>query len=249
MIIDMHVDWHHNNDPGGRNGPGSGVAFLGMHRSMMNAFRQYALNTGQRSYISLNTNAPLPDSVPDAYNPLMAAGQSYFDTWYGPRQGTDLTGINTPPYLTASGGPAVGMWSSQFTFFAWQDPDLAGPVYSKLGDIPDLDTLGRIIGSDNGMPGFTTPDFHGEIHGFISGTMGDLGSPSDPMFYAWCVPRSAPSRWAAGRRSRPAPRLPLTIAAAASANAGQGLAVVKVTVAPAGSVSSKVPARGQATEK
>jgi hypothetical protein len=185
MVIDMHVEWHQNNDPGGQNGPGSGVAFLGMHRSMMNAFRKYALATGQRSYISLNTNAPLPPSVPDAYNPLMAAGQSYFDTWYGARQQTDLTGINTPPYLTATGGPAVGLWSSQFEFFPWQDPGAGGPVYSKLGDILDLDTLGRIIGSANGMPGFTTPDFHGTIHSYISGTMGDYGSPSDPIFYAW----------------------------------------------------------------
>ena len=79
MVIDMHVDWHNFNGSGWAAGPGSGVAFLGMHRAMMNAFRLYALSTGQRSYIPINTNAPLPSSVPDAASPLMAAGESYYE--------------------------------------------------------------------------------------------------------------------------------------------------------------------------
>jgi hypothetical protein len=176
MVIDMHVGWHNfNHDPGGEQGPGSGVAFLGMHRSMMNDFRKYALGTGQRSWIPLSMSATLPDSVPDAYNPLLAAGQSYVDTWYAPRQGSDLSTIGMPPYLTASGGPAVGAWQSTYCFKndAYQ---CISPSYAKLSDIPDLDTLGRIIGTSN---------FHTSVHAYISGTMADYGSPSDPFFYAW----------------------------------------------------------------
>jgi hypothetical protein len=170
MVIDMHVDWHNfNQDPGGMQGPGSGVAFLGMHRAMMNAFRLYALSTGQRSYIPINVNAPLPSSVPDAAAPLMAAGQPYYDTWYLPRVGFDLTGITIPTFLTASGGSST---------FCFRDDafNCISPVYAKLNDIPDLDTLGRIVGVSR---------FHTSVHAAIGGTMGDFGSPSDPFFYAW----------------------------------------------------------------
>jgi len=176
MVIDMHVAWHQTNDPGGTAGVGSGVAFLGMHRSMVNDFRKYALSTGQRSWIPINVNALLPYAVYDAAGPLYAVGQAYYDAWYAPRTGDDLTGLYTPPYLTASGGASVGQWSSTFQFTPDQEPGTGGPVYSKLGDIPDLDTLGRIIG---------TSGFHASVHSAIGGTMGDFGSPSDPLFYAW----------------------------------------------------------------
>jgi hypothetical protein len=123
-----------------------------------------------RSWIPLDLNSPLPFAVTDASGPLQAAGQVYYDNYYSPRAGTDLTGVRIAPYLTASGGPAVGMWSSTFQL------DGTGPIYSKLGDIPDLDTLGRVIG----MSGF-----HASVHNIISGTMGGFGSPSDPFFYGW----------------------------------------------------------------
>ena len=75
-----------------------------------------------------------------------------------------------PPYLTANGGPAVGMWTSTYQLGG------VGPVYAKLNDIPDLDTLGRIIGMSS---------FHASVHVAIGGTMSGFHSPADPFFYAW----------------------------------------------------------------
>jgi hypothetical protein len=169
MVLDMHHLWHNVNDSGGTAGVGSGISFLGMHRSMVNDFRKFALAHGQRSWIPINTNAPLPDSIPDAYQPIQVVGGDYADD-YGAREGLDLTGLNTPPYLTVNGGAAVGAWTSTFQL------DGVGPFYAKLGDIPDLDTLGRIIG----MSGF-----HASVHNTILGTMGGFSSPADPLFYAW----------------------------------------------------------------
>lgn len=168
MVLDMHVAWHNRNDSGGTAGAGSGISFLGMHRSMMNDFRQYALSVGGRPYIPINTNAVFP-VWQDAYRALEAAGSSYLSYYY-PRNTDDLTGLYTPSYLTVSGGPALGSWGATFQL------DGTGPVFAKLGDIPDLDTLGRVIG----MSGF-----HGSAHGWFGGTMGSFQSPADPAFYAW----------------------------------------------------------------
>lgn len=167
--LDHHHEWHNTNDPGGTAGPGSGISFLGMHRAMVNEFRAFALARGQRSWLPLNINGPLPTSIPDAYEPLQAVGGEYADD-YSARTGTDLTGLHTPPYLTVNGGAAVGQWTSTFQL------DGVGTAYAKLGDIPDLDTLGRIIG---------TSTFHASVHGDVGGTMGGFSSPADPIFYAW----------------------------------------------------------------
>jgi hypothetical protein len=175
MVIDMHVDWHHNNDSGGRNGKGSGTAFLGMHRSMMNDFRAFALAHGLRSWVPIDVTATLPYAVGDAAGPLMSIGQDYYDTWYYPRSGTD-SAVFMPPYLTASGGAAVGIWGSSFWLIDLATGERTSPIWSKLNDIADLDTLGQVIGMST---------FHGSVHHAIGGTMGDLASPSDPLFYAW----------------------------------------------------------------
>lgn len=176
MVIDMHVEWHTVNNPGGLNGLGSGVSFLGMHRAMVNDLRSYALAHGRRSWLPINVNAPLPFAVYDASGPLLAIGQDYYDAWYAPRVGTDLTGLNTPSFLTASGGSAVGQWPSTYQFGPGEPLGSGGPVYTKLNDIPDLDTLGRIIG---------TSGFHASVHTAIGGAMSYYGSPADPFFYAW----------------------------------------------------------------
>jgi hypothetical protein len=167
--LNHHHEWHNTNDSGGTAGTGSGISFLGMHRAMVNDFRQFALANGQRSWIPIHTNAPLPSSLPDAYEPLQAVGGEYVNH-YSPREDTDLTGLNTPPYLTVSGGPAVGGWASTFQLNG------TGPFYAKLGDIPNLDILGQVIG----MSGF-----HASVHNEIRGTMGGFSSPADPIFYAW----------------------------------------------------------------
>jgi len=169
MVLDMHHEWHNINDSGGTAGPGSGISFLGMHRSMVNDFRKFALARGQRSWVPIHTNAPLPSSISDAYEPIAAVGGAYIND-YGSRQGLDLTGLNTPPYLTVNGGPAVGMWTSTYQLGG------TGTVYTKLGDIPDLDTLGRLIGESG---------FHASVHVTIGGTMSGFSSPADPLFYAW----------------------------------------------------------------
>ena len=86
-----HEDWHvYNNDSGGMNGPGSGIAFLGMHRAMMNEFRGWAMVNGYRSWIPINVAAPLPSSIPDAYDALAASGEHMLEQYYGPRTSTDL---------------------------------------------------------------------------------------------------------------------------------------------------------------
>ena len=181
MVLDMHEMWHIANDPGGgERGPGSGTAFLGMHRAMVNAFRAYALSVGGRSYIPINVNGALPPNLYDAYAALSvsgmnASGTPYLDH-YGPRLTTDLTGVSVPPYLTATGGPAVPAgpghngWSSTYQL------EGTGPFYAKLSDIPDLDTLGRIIG---------TSQYHRSVHSAIEGTMGTYFSPADGAFYGW----------------------------------------------------------------
>ena len=76
-----HNDWHvYNNDSGGTGGPGSGISFLGMHRAMMNDFRGFALENGYRSWIPINVAAPLPSSVPDAYDALVGGGREFTST-------------------------------------------------------------------------------------------------------------------------------------------------------------------------
>ena len=112
---------------------------------------------------------PLPSSIPDAYDALAASGEHMLVD-YSPRATNDISSIGMAPYLTVNGGPAVGMWTSTYQL------DGVGPVYSRLNDIPDLDTLGRVIG---------TSFFHGSVHQAIGGTMNSFASPADPFFYAW----------------------------------------------------------------
>ena len=170
MVIDMHVDWHHNNDPGGRGGLGSGIAFLGMHRAMVNDFPGFrsqhrapeldsnrhertAAVCGERRVRSAADGGPhllrylLRSAQGDRSDEFLHPALPHCERRPGARNIVDVDiSVPRPRY-----GPAY--WA----------------VWSKLGDIPDLDTLGRIMGESF---------FHDELHNYISGTMGTLGSPA-----------------------------------------------------------------------
>lgn len=171
FILNRHLQWHgrHNqgvpiNGSGGLMGAGSGVAFLGFHRAMMNRFEQFVLANGGLMSESIAIDAFLPYELPDAQLALTAAGHEVF--WSG-RISPDLTDIGHPGFLTVSG-----------TFDPNHDDNvgiLGGTNYAELNDIPTLDILGQLIGIY----------YHSEVHTRIGGVMNTHRSPADPAFYPW----------------------------------------------------------------
>jgi hypothetical protein len=163
MLSEHHM-WHHINGSGGMEGPGSGVAFMGFHRAMENDFKRFALQTSGRSWLPISLVGPvLPVGLPDAFEAMEFAGLLED---YHPREDTDVHDFGVPNYLTASGAGNIN-WSVSL--------ELDGVTYSKLGDIPSLDVLGQLIGGE----------YHASLHNAIRGTMGNMYSPADPIFYAW----------------------------------------------------------------
>lgn len=163
-MMTHHVDWHSLNGPGGTYGAGSGTAFLGFHRAMMNDFRRYALETNSRSWLPIATVGPVfPNYLGDANDSLAALGMS---DQYVPRADQSMTDWGVPRYLTA-GGVANANWDSNVV--------VDGVTYNKLEDYNDLDTLGRAIASQ----------YHASLHISVSGTMDSFYSPADPIFFGW----------------------------------------------------------------
>lgn len=170
-MLQHHVDWHGVNGSGALAGAGSGVAFLGFHRAMMNDFRRFALESGTRSWLPISIVGPvIPSTLDDARESLEllsdATGTDLVALWYEPRQNSDVDDFGLPRYLRL-GGAADANWASSVT--------LDGVTYNKLEDYNDLDTLGRAIGSQ----------YHAALHNEIDGTMGTHYSPSDPIFFGW----------------------------------------------------------------
>jgi len=175
-MLPEHVAWHDRNGAGGECGEGCGTAFLGFHRAMLNDFRRYALENGGRNVLPIDSaGRAVPASLPDAWPALEAAG---FPDWYSPRQDDVITNFGIPSYLTVNATP--GPWAVTVV-------DVAGVKYSRLGDIPDLDTLGRAIASINSNPNFFdySLSYHVAFHTAVGGTMTSNYSPSDPVFYGW----------------------------------------------------------------
>lgn len=190
-MFNHHGAWHDLNGAGGTDGPGSGTAFLGFHRAMMNSLRQYAMENGGRSWLPVSlvgaaTSSWLPDglSVMDMFGRLID---------YSPRE-LDIVDFQSPLYLTLSGTDAYNN--------RWRNSTVTidGVTYAHLGDIPDLDTLGRAIAAENAdkarvgeQPFFRDPfnqgdlfSYHGQFHRAVGGTMSSLQvAPADPIFYGW----------------------------------------------------------------
>jgi hypothetical protein len=164
-MIPDHLDWHAINGSGGTAGPGSGTAFLGFHRAMMNDFRMFAFGeVNGRTWLPMSTTGQvIPAGLDDASSALWVSG---FSSQYIPRANSSLTNYGIPAYLTVA-GTANANWPSTI--------NIDGTTYSKIGDFKDLDTLGRAIGAQ----------YHGSLHGDVGGTMSTFYSPADPIFYAW----------------------------------------------------------------
>jgi hypothetical protein len=165
MILE-HIAWHDYNGNGGQFGTGSGIAFLGFHRAMMNDFNRYALETNGRSFLPINTLGPaIPNldfgHLNDAYQALMAVDRLDL---YSAREDSVVMDFGIPGFLTISG---VGNGDNGV---------LTHPVYTKLGDIDNLDDLGRALGDW----------YHISFHTAVGGTMSVAGpSVADPIFFGW----------------------------------------------------------------
>jgi hypothetical protein len=80
-----------------------------------------------------------------------------------------VTRITCMLLRTAAGTPST-QWPNNTVWV-----NNAQVTYSRIGDIPDLDSLGQAIGSE----------YHGSLHGDVGGTMSSFYSPADPIFYGW----------------------------------------------------------------
>ncbi|MDF3070845.1 MAG: hypothetical protein K0R38_6446 [Polyangiaceae bacterium] len=171
-MLPHHNQWHTLNGAGGQNGRGSGTAFLGYHRAMMNDFRRFALETNGRIPLPISTTGETLNMLGDAYDALEAANLL---TEYYPRQATSVVNVGIASYLTLSGAPDAKFASTVSicpTAIYCPGSEI---VYDNLADYPDLDRLGRAIGSE----------YHGWFHSAVGGTMGTNYSPADPVFYGW----------------------------------------------------------------
>lgn len=174
-LLEHHNEWHQRNGPGGTLGAGSGTAFLGFHRAMLNDFRKFAMETQGRNYLPISTvGRVIPSTLPDSWQALAAA--DFLEVYdedeedevpvYGARENDAMTNWGIPPYLTLNGPPNSD----------WRIAATLGPnTYERLDDIPDLDTLGRVIALE----------YHGSLHDAVGGTMRGFYSPADPIFYGW----------------------------------------------------------------
>jgi hypothetical protein len=160
-----HIAWHYVNGSGGLDGAGSGTAFMGFHRAMMNDLRKFAMENGGRTWLPISTaGLVIPPWLPDAWQALAGAG---FEGEYRPRSDDQVTDFGIPPFLTLNATPSPN----------WPDTtvEVDGINYFRLAEFPDLDTLGQAIGWA----------YHSSLHLTIGGTMGSPYSPADPIFYGW----------------------------------------------------------------
>lgn len=165
MDLAHHSHWHDHNGLGGRDCEGSGIAFLGFHRAMMNDFRKWALMSKGRSWLPIDTvGEAVPYTMEDSQNILALLGRS---AEYEPRETWSIINYGVPAYLTVS-ATSHPNWPNTQT--------LGGLTFTRLNDFPDLDTLGRAMGSY----------YHIEFHNLVGGTMESSAiSPTEPLFFGW----------------------------------------------------------------
>ncbi len=165
-MLSAHDEWHFVNGPGGTAGLGSGTAFMGFHRAMMNEFRQFAMQNNGRNALPIKTvGLVIPPWLGDA---LQALGNAGFSEQYFPRNNAEMTNWGLPGYLTVNAAPSSS-WNNTVSIPG------SGTIYTRLGDFPDLDTLGRGI----------AVEYHASLHTGVGGTMSGFFSPADPIFYGW----------------------------------------------------------------
>jgi hypothetical protein len=171
-MLPHHKEWHDRNGPGGQAGLGSGTAFMGYHRAMVNDLRRFALETNGRSWLPIRTTGEAVSMLADAYEALDAANLL---TEYYPRLNTSVVNVGVPRYLTLA-GPSDPKWADtvNICLTAIYCPG-ADVVFDDLADYPHLDALGRAIGFE----------YHRWLHDTVGGTMSTLYSPADPVFYGW----------------------------------------------------------------
>ncbi|RYZ05439.1 MAG: hypothetical protein EOO73_19505 [Myxococcales bacterium] len=164
-MLSAHDDWHLLNGPGGTDGPGSGTAFMGFHRAMMNELRKFAMENDGRHALPISTvGLVIPPWLGDAMQALGAAG---FSEEYAPRFNDQMTDWGLPSYLTVNATPSANWLNSS----VWVGVN----NYTRIGDMPDLDTLGQAI----------AVEYHASLHSAVGGTMSSFYSPADPIFYGW----------------------------------------------------------------
>jgi len=163
-MLHHHQMWHEVNGNGGTAGFGSGVAFLGFHRAMVNDLKRFAMETNGRSWLPINTVGPAipagPSGLSDSYQALMAVDML---DMYEAREDSEVLNFGIPSFLTLA-GTADPNWPLNPT------------LYAKLGDIPTLEELGQTIGTQ----------YHTYFHSRVGGTMAYFTiSMTDPIFYGW----------------------------------------------------------------
>jgi hypothetical protein len=163
-MLSFHDEWHVVNGPGGTRGAGSGTAFMGFHRAMMNDFRKFAMENDGRSYLPISTvGLVIPPWLGDSEQAL---GLADFIDQYIPRRWAEMVDWGVPSYLTVN-ATVHSNWSSSV--------DINGINHTRIGDFADLDALGRAIAYE----------YHQSLHSEVGGTMGFSYSPADPIFYGW----------------------------------------------------------------
>lgn len=169
-----HHMWHRRNGVGGAAGRGSGLAFLGFHRAVVNQLREHAATTNGVAPLSVDVEGWVPNSLPDATDAAETLTALGVETSARPRRTEFLDTemflgdrVGVPAWLTLDGVGSNTRWS------ATKEVDDVG--YSRLGDFRDPDALGRAIGGG----------YHQSAHNWIGGTMASMHSPVDPVFYGW----------------------------------------------------------------
>lgn len=171
-MLPHHWEWHNINGPGGQNGVGTGIAFLGYHRAMMNDMRRFALEMNGRIPLPIRTTGEALIPIADAYDALEATNLL---TEYYPRTATSVVNVGIARYLTLTGTPDAKFASTVSicpTAIFCPGSEI---VYNNLTEYPDLDRLGRAIGFE----------YHRWFHSAVGGTMGTNYSPADPIFFGW----------------------------------------------------------------
>jgi hypothetical protein len=165
MDLAHHAHWHDHNGLGGMDCEGSGIAFLGFHRAMLNDFRKWALMSNGRSWLPIDTvGEAVPPTMEDSQEILFLLGRS---EEYQPREAWSIVNYGVPAYLTVSATSHP----------EWDDTQgLGGLTFARLNDFPDLDTLGRTMGNY----------YHIQFHMLVGGTMENSAiSPTEPLFFGW----------------------------------------------------------------
>lgn len=177
-FLNEHSAWHKNNDTGttdeegnngisGNKGPGSGMAFVGMHRAMLNAFQRFArARPGGVLARPINIDAALPAGLIDAKD-VRAGVPGAKESWYSRRNKNSYagSGLEIPDYFMLKKSKPGNEFRLK-----------SGKTVRSLDDFANPDEIGEVMGRSG---------YHGKGHWWIGGTLGTVHSPLDPIFWGW----------------------------------------------------------------